>query len=176
MYQILTGVVLSGVTLLSMANVGLESYSKQLDQIATAQFERERQCLAENIYHEARSESEVGKRAVAYVTLNRTHDPNYPDDVCDVVHQGKLDSKGNPVLNQCQFSWYCDGKSDKIDEPAEWLQSQIIAGIVLATYGNSFDPTEGAVMYHAESVKPSWRKAFERTAQIDNHIFYKKVN
>ena len=43
------------------------------------QDERELECLAMNIYHEARSESLAGQYAVADVTLNRLQDRRYPN-------------------------------------------------------------------------------------------------
>ncbi len=75
-------------------------------------------CLATNIYHEARGESYAGKVAVANVTMNRVTSPKFPNTICDVVYQAqtKENWKGNtvPKRNKCQFSWYCDGKSDDI--------------------------------------------------------------
>lgn len=175
MFQILTGVVLSSVTLMTATTVGVQAYYKEVTETATHEFGRQRECLAMNIYHESRSESQVGQRAVAFVTLNRTKHDQYPDDVCKVVFDAVIKSDGLPKLHQCQFSWYCDGKPDEIDYTSkEWTEAEHIAGVVLASYGNIFDPTEGAIMYHAESVQPGWRKSYERTAQIDNHIFYRE--
>jgi len=138
-----------------------------------AEYDRQRNCLAENIYHEAMGESELGQRAVAYSTINRTNDPRYADNICDVVHQAVLDKKGNPVRNKCQYSWYCDGKSDKIEDEEAYARALAVATIVINTYGNSFDPTMGATMYHTDEVKPKWRKSFSKTTEIENHIFYK---
>ena len=45
-------------------------------------------CLAQNIYFEARSESQAGMIAVAQVTMNRVKHPRYPNTVCEVVKQG----------------------------------------------------------------------------------------
>ena len=45
-------------------------------------------CLAKNIYFEAKSESFVGQSAVALVVLNRVKDKRYPDSVCAVVYEG----------------------------------------------------------------------------------------
>ena len=36
------------------------------------------------------------------------------------------------------------------------------------------DPTGGAVMYHANYVKPAWRKAYEFVCAVDDHLFYRK--
>ena len=65
-------------------------------------------CLSANIYFEARSEKVDGQIAVAEVTLNRVRSDDYPDDVCSVVLQEN--SEG------CQFSWWCDGKPDVIND------------------------------------------------------------
>lgn len=136
-------------------------------------YQSELECLAQNIYHEAMGESELGQRAVAYTTINRTKDERYPTSICSVVHQAVTDANGQPLRNKCQFSWYCDGKSDKIEDQEAYDNAIAVATIVINTYGNSFDPTMGATMYHSEDVKPHWQNAFSQTTEIENHIFYK---
>ena len=106
-------------------------------------------CLAMNVYHEARSEPMVGQYAVAHVVINRVNSTRWPNDVCSVVHQG-LD-RGR---HKCQFSWYCDGKSDKAHEEVPWARALIVADNVLR--GKIEDPTKGATHYHARYVKPYW--------------------
>jgi len=44
---------------------------------------REMECLALNIYHEARGEGANGQRAVGHVVLNRVSDPDFPDSIRD---------------------------------------------------------------------------------------------
>lgn len=120
-------------------------------------------CLATNIYFEARGESKLGQKAVAWVTLNRVDDPNYPDTICDVVWDRK------------QFSWTHDGKSDVPKDKDAWLQAQLTAIQVLIDQQlNNDDPTDGSTMFHAVTVKPYWRKQYEMTSRIDNHVFYRK--
>ena len=74
-------------------------------------------CLAKNIYFEAGNQPLAGKVAVAQVVLNRMEHASYPKDVCGVVYQAKWREnwKGQqvPIRHQCQFSWFCDGKSDE---------------------------------------------------------------
>ena len=72
----------------------------------------EKKCLTENIYFEARGQGQAGWLAVAQVTLNRVEDRRFPNTVCEVVKQGLTYASGQPIRNKCQFSWYCDGKSD----------------------------------------------------------------
>ena len=122
--------------------------------------EEDRYCLAQNMYFESRGESQVGQEFVAWVTLNRVMDADFPNNICSVVWQGS------------QFSWTHDGKSDTPTDPDAWAQAQAIAGEVLMAYGVDRDPTEGATYFHANHVSPGWSKRFERVVQIDGHIFY----
>ena len=74
-------------------------------------------CLALNIYFEARDQSVEGRVAVTQVVMNRVLHPDYPDNPCDVVYQSEVYPSGHPVKYRCQFSWFCDGKSD---EPVDY--------------------------------------------------------
>ena len=131
-------------------------------------------CLALNTYHEAKNLSMIGQVATAQVVMNRVADSRYPNTVCEVVKQGpKYNGSDVPVRHKCQFSWFCDGKSDepKLDSK-EWFKAQDYARIVLS--GRiALDVTEGATHYHATYVRPSWAKTKTRTTRIEKHIFYR---
>ena len=124
-------------------------------------------CIALNVYYEARSEPLEGQYAVAHVVLNRVASPRFPDDACTVVQQGL--EKG---LGRCQFSWYCDGKSDTPKEKRAWLYSQLVAHKVV--HGYVKDNTDGSVYYHANYVRPFWSKHYKHTVTLGSHIFYKE--
>ena len=100
---------------------------------------------------------------------------SYPDDVCGVVYQAewKENWKGNmmPVRNRCQFSWFCDGKSDDPLDTDTFFESYLIAQDVI--YGKYPDITEGATHYHSIWVEPYWAETLNETVQITDHIFYK---
>ena len=123
-------------------------------------------CLALNVYYEARSEPMDGQYAVAHVVLNRVADDAFPDDACKVVKQGYHKGK-----HRCQFSWYCDGKSDKPKDNMSWVVAQVVAYNTL--YGYHKDNTHGATHYHATYVSPWWRKHYDKTVAHGSHIFYK---
>lgn len=130
----------------------------------------EARCLALNIYHEARSESLAGQYAVADVVLNRVESKHFPNSVCGVVKQAQL-WEGHPVRNRCQFSWYCDGKSDEPTEKDAWHRSLEVAESIL--YSNRFRGiTEGANHYHTHYVDPSWNRNMRLVGSIGDHIFY----
>ena len=131
-------------------------------------------CLALNTYHEAKNQSMIGQVATAQVVMNRVADSRYPNSVCEVVKQGpKYKGSDVPVRHKCQFSWFCDGKSDEPRRDSkEWRMAQEYARIVLS--GRIvLDVTEGATHYHATYVKPSWAKTKTRTTRIESHIFYR---
>jgi spore germination cell wall hydrolase CwlJ-like protein len=125
-------------------------------------------CLAQNIYHEAKSESREGQVAVALVTLNRLASGNYANDVCGVVKQ-----KTNGV---CQFSWVCQPfiatKSLTSNSNSLYNDIRNVAVYVLMNYDNMNDVTKGATYYHADYVNPQW--GLPKTTQIGRHIFYKR--
>jgi N-acetylmuramoyl-L-alanine amidase len=130
-------------------------------------------CLAMNIYHEARSESLAGQYAVADVVLNRVESNRFPDTVCEVVHQARL-WEGYPVRNKCQFSWYCDGKAEKVPEADKDVYSIARMIAFKVYYANSrWDFTDGATHYHADYVTPSWAATKTKTVTVGNHIFYR---
>ena len=129
-------------------------------------------CLALNIYHEARNQPLVGKLAVAQVTINRVNDNRFPDSVCGVVRQGFYYNQ-SPIKNKCQFSWWCDGKSDKPKDKASWQQIQILADKIYTGFFDGIDIVKGATHYHANYVKPYWAKDKQKLIKIKNHIFYK---
>lgn len=122
-------------------------------------------CLALNVYHEARSEDMMGKYAVALVVMNRVEHDRFPDTVCGVVTQ----RRGNS-LHRCQFSWYCDGKSDRPRNEHAWAEAQMIARDVLNEEVD--DITHGALFYHADYVSPYWADEFTETVTYGTHIFY----
>jgi len=130
-------------------------------------------CLALNTYHEARDQPFIGQVAVAQVVMNRVRDVRYLDNPCDVIKQGPTYSwaEDYPVRHRCQFSWYCDGKSDKPRNTKAYEQARMIAHGVY--YGNLDDFVEGATHYHAHYVYPEWAKSKTRTVRIDDHIFYR---
>ena len=115
----------------------------------------------------------MGQMAVAHVTLNRVKLKRYPDSLCGVVTDSKKNDKGEIRKNACQFSWYCDGKSDVPKDEARMHTAELVAEHVMSLYNKIPDVTGGAIMYHAHYSNPYWAKAYERTVRIDSHIFYK---
>lgn len=124
-------------------------------------------CLARNIYHEARGEPIDGQYAVAEVTLNRVASRLFPDTVCEVVYEKRLDISRNRLVGA--FSWT---ELDSVERPAgaEWRRAMKAAETI---YDRQHEPTiPGALFYHADRVEPYWAKTRKRVTQIGNHVFY----
>ena len=130
----------------------------------------DRKCMAEAIYFEARGESEAGQLAVGLVIDNRLARLDFPKTICGVVHDGPVSKKGVPFRNKCQFSYYCDGKSDTVRDQKAWELAEYYTDAILG--GRVVDFTGGATHYHTRSVKTNW--GFPLVAEIDNHLFYRK--
>lgn len=130
--------------------------------------EKRLECLALNIYREAGYEPFEGKVAVAQVTMNRTQDPRFPNDICEVVYQKTFFTE--KVI--CQFSWYCDSnhRNRPINKDA-YYESYAVAKKVLLE-GFRLDILNDALYYHADYVSPGWKH--EKITKIGTHIFYRK--
>jgi Fe-S cluster biosynthesis and repair protein YggX len=147
-------------------------------------------CMAQNIYFEASIDNKAGMAGVADVVLNRVKDKRYPNSVCEVVYQAVMKESWKtkqypdlkpeervyyPKRNMCQFSWYCDGKSDDIPLGSEnWVKAQMVAWEIM--HNNTLRGiSDGATHYHATYVKPIWRKdiGMALVGRIGSHIFYR---
>lgn len=130
------------------------------------------ECMALNIYFETRGQNLADSAAVADVVLNRKLDMRYPSTVCGVVKDAVLNSNGQPVRNKCQFSWFCDGKSDTPHDKRSWERSKIIAAQVMFD-GRFRGITEGSTHYHATYVNPRWASSLVLIGRIGSHIYYR---
>ena len=140
-------------------------------------------CLALNAYWEAGNQDPQSMIAVNQVVMNRVASDIYPNDACEVIFQGptrpswKNPDIEYPIKNRCQFSWYCDGKSDAVnkDHDAEyraWMHAVRTSMQVMSKTAE--DLVDGAMWYHADYVNPKWSKNLTVTTTIGSHIFYKE--
>ena len=123
-------------------------------------------CMALNIFFEARSEPIQGQIAVAEVTLNRVASDDYPNTICEVVLQEN--SQG------CQFSWWCDGKSDSPKEHNSFQTSKSLARLMIDDGQYISVVGKNATHYHTDDIKPYWSDDMVKVEQVGKHIFYAK--
>ena len=131
-------------------------------------------CLALNIYHEARGERALGHALVAQVTMNRIRDLHYPNTACGVVLLQRRSAKtGNMVPH---FSWTLDGASDSASDKPIFKEAYLMA--IEYLFMGKTAPVQGAndlLSYHADWVSPEWHD-MEFVFKYDSHIFYKRRN
>lgn len=157
------------------------SSAEPLRLVDTASYD-EAYCLAQNIYFEARNQSRLGQIAVSLVVLERVKQDFYPDTICGVVQQGSLRTGRIYGYNEagervpvCQFSWYCDGRSDEMANEEHIINAFRVAWYVLHN-PQIWGLLDGADHYHADYVNPAWAgtAVAHRITQIDDHIFWRR--
>ena len=171
MYKLL--IIVGSVAMLSgNATTKQNEFQPDLNQLAPVVLFSEEQhaCLAKTIYWEGRNQSIAGMAAIGHVVMNRVASPDFPNTACDVVHQGGAEQR-----HRCQFSYYCDGKSDQpnLDNALElqaWDWANLIAELILI--GEMQDITHGSTFYHATYVEPDWSEKFIQVAAYGDHVFY----
>lgn len=124
-------------------------------------------CLARSIYWEAKGKSSADMEAVASVVMNRLGHEGFPDTVCAVVKQGS-------EAKNCQFSWWCDGRPDQVQEETQYAIAKEIARKALNKQLN--DRTNGAMYFHDRNVKPDWASKYIKTTETSMFLFYKPKN
>jgi len=147
------------------AHSGLAFTSAWLDAQPRATGGEHWRCLSEALYFEARGETVKGQFAVAEVILNRVKSARFPGSICGVINQG------TGKRYQCQFTYTCDGRAERINEPRAFERVAKVARAAMD--GKAPALTKGATHYHTTAVKPNWSRVYTRTARIGVHIFYR---
>lgn len=135
-----------------------------VDPLGAAPLDDAITCLSRAVYWEAKGEGTDDMAAVANVVMNRLADPGFPDSICGVVKQGG-------EQGYCQFSWWCDGRGDDVNEPQRYAIVKEVARKALN--GQLPDGTDGALFFHQRTISPYWAAEFTETARVGDFIFYK---
>lgn len=135
-----------------------------VDPVGEAPLDDAITCLSRTIYWEAKGESVADMESVASVVMNRLGHEGFPRTVCEVVTEGS-------ERGACQFSWWCDGRSDQVQEEEPYTAAKEIARKALNR--QLTDRTGGALFFHDRSVSPRWVSGYIKTAEAGAFIFYK---
>lgn len=117
-------------------------------------------CAERVVYHEARGETFLGQLAVAWVVVNRSTDPVFPDSVCEVAAQPGQFHRGHTPRDQQAL-----------------LLGRLAAS--MAIFGVLPDPTGGATYFIAPRKLgdwPAWTNDLQTTAQIGSHVFMRATD
>jgi spore germination cell wall hydrolase CwlJ-like protein len=121
-------------------------------------------CLSRTIYWEARGEGAASMEAIASVVMNRLGHEGFPNTICEVVMQGR-------EQRACQFSWWCDGRSDDAKEDESYAIAKEIARKALNR--QLTDRTGGALYFHMRRAAPGWSTKYIKTVEVGKFVFYK---
>jgi len=143
-----------------------------LHTVSELSSDRQKTCLAQNIYHEVSNEPQSGWVAVAYVTLNRVHSKGFPKSMCSVVQEHRV--KGH---HGCQFSWVCHTKLHRINEPELYAKIKAFVDDFAEHQDRYPDITHGATYFHEKWVRTrDWDKTIVKTATVGRHYYYRDTN
>lgn len=150
----------AGVMLAAFSNLDNPQFNLPIN-------EREKVCIVEALWHEARGESEQGIRAVLTVIQNRVYDARYPSSYCRVINQRK------------QFSYILQhrakGKPTTPNPKAvEISKIKLIDSLATDALQGKLEPIvpQNALWYHTIQVRPEWSKKMRRVKVVGNHVFY----
>lgn len=138
-------------------------------ELAMVELLKERNCLAEAMYYEARGEGISGQKAIAEVVFQRMRTKGYPGTICSVVYEGAN------LHHACQFSFTCDGELRRSKSPQAWEDAKYLAAEIMTGAEPLSDLTGRATSFHAVNVSPEWSYTMVKTTQIGNHIFYRRT-
>jgi len=155
-FALFFGVVVGALVL---AFVGVSAYRDAQADALRDFHARSLDCLARNVYYEARGEPSAGQYAVAEVTMNRKGSPRYPKTVCEVVYQKEA------------FSWT---ELSMLEPPdgAAWVRAiQVAEDVYYQRRPRTLQPN--VLHFHATYVRPDWSQEKQRVARIGKHVFYR---
>ena len=108
-----------------------------------------------------------GRWRFGQVIINRLRSPFYPKNIWT-----SSVGAGNHRYGGCQFSFACDGSSNRVTEKEPWQQALDIAERVMDA--RDWIPEVGnATHYHADYVRPRWVRDMREKDKIGKHIFYR---
>ena len=121
-------------------------------------------CLATTVYLEARSQSELGQRAVAEVALRREEDGRWGDSVCEVVTAPKqfAPTLVNPNIEMGSLDAWQKAFDVAFQAEADWQ----------LPVADRHEVVPGASHFAAHYVNPQWT-SYPQVKTIGDHTFYR---
>jgi spore germination cell wall hydrolase CwlJ-like protein len=116
----------------------------------------ELECMAKNLYYEARNQSEEGIQKVGFTVMNRVNSGGrWPSTICGVVYQ------------KHQFSWTDESNLPNIDKKVYCRMVAIANKVMTSNYNFK------ANHYHTLQVSPRWDRKMIKVNTVGNHVFFK---
>lgn len=120
--------------------------------------DRELECMAKVVMHEAANQPRSGQLAVAQLIKNRVGQDRFGETVCDVVNQ--------------PGQFFRTASYNPRRDSQRWATAVEVSR--QAMEGNAQQVVPGAVFYHAASASPNrFFRSRERISMVGDHIFYR---
>ena len=143
---------------MSVADDGIDEVLYKETAATTAKLDKQLECLAKVVMHEAANQPREGQLAVAQLIVNRVGQDRFGENVCEVVNQP------GQFFRTASYNPRRDGE--------RWANAVEVSR--QAMEGDAEAVVPGAVFYHAAYTRPN---AFFRTrtklASVGDHVFYR---
>ena len=121
--------------------------------------EKEIDCLAKNIYYEARNQPTSGQFLVGFVTLNRVAHKSWPNNFCEVITQPG------------EFSWYTKDLMGKTPKETEAYKLAYI--IAFTVYNSNYrSMSHYGYFFKRSDVKSTYFNNLKLINVVGDHSFY----
>lgn len=122
--------------------------------------DKEIDCLAKNIYYEARGEPETGQFLVGFVTLNRVRSNSWSNSFCSVIAERN------------QFEWYSTQSLNRKLNNEAFNKAKEIATVVYNSNGT--DLSQYGYFFKRTDRESKFFNSLTKISKVGNHSFYKK--
>jgi spore germination cell wall hydrolase CwlJ-like protein len=129
------------------------------ETVATStKLDKDLECMAKVVLHEARNQPRTGQLAVAQLVMNRVGNPRFGDSVCAVVNQ--------------HGQFFRTASYNPSHDSAGWANAVEVAREAMA--GDAEQVVPGAVYFHAAHHAPNrFFRSRERISMVGDHVFYR---
>lgn len=147
----------------------LHEFEKDSKNILNTEQEKDKACIVEALWYEARGEGKTGMQAVLTVIKNRKEHPAFPSTYCGVIQQHKQFSYRNHLSPGKMLKTSYKQHEEETLGIAQDLAEQAVYGTFKPVLGPS------VIFYHTLKVNPRWSKKMQKVATIGNHAFFAKI-
>lgn len=128
------------------------------EAVNSGKLDKNLECMAKVVLHEAANQSRSGQLAVAQLIMNRVGQNRFGETVCEVVNQP------GQFFNTHAYNPNRNG--------ARWSTALEVSRQAMAGNGDQVVP--GAVFYHAAHQAPNrFFRTRQRISMVGDHIFYR---
>jgi N-acetylmuramoyl-L-alanine amidase len=129
------------------------------ETVASAgKLDKQLECLAKVVLHEASNQPRTGQLAVAQLVMNRVGKPKFANTVCEVVNQ--------------PGQFFPTASYNPRRDTQRWANAVEVARQAMA--GDAEQVVPGAVFYHAAYQAPNrFFRTRERITLVGDHVFYR---